>query len=174
MAIDPVSFGMLFSTGLEAWQHYEAGEAAEAMYEAERAEVGNRTAYAQRMALEKQRDIAREGRSAASRLRASAGKSGLAVGGSVVTLSQSIARKVERQKALVALEFNETARRGKYLQDKLKYRGKVAKYESKVGIYESLLTGGVALAKRKEGLKNPETGKSVSWGGLFFKDKWRQ
>lgn len=171
MAIDPVSFGMLFSTGMEAWQTYEAGNTAKAQYDADRREIANETAYAQRMALEKQKDIHAEGRSAASRVRASAGKSGLAVGGSVATLSEAITRKVERQKAMVSLEFGEIARSNEYLQKKLKYKGQVAKYEARLGMYESLLTGGMKLAKRKEGLKNPETGESVGWGGLFFKDR---
>lgn len=164
MAIDATTAGMMFSSGFEAWQQYEAGQASEAMYEAQRAEIANQTAYAQRMALEEQKTIAREGRSAASAARAAAGKSGLAVGGSVVTLTQAIGRQVERRKALIALEYGETARRGQFEQRRLKYMGKSAKYAGTVAAAESLLVGTHKLYKRKEK-------QGWTWDQLFFTDR---
>jgi hypothetical protein len=158
--------GMLFSTGFEAWQQYEAGETAKAAYDAQAAQIRSETAYAQRMAIEEQKDIHAEGRSAASRARAAAGKSGLAVAGSVATLSQAISRKTERRKALVGLQFSETMRRNEFRAEMYRYAGKTAKHAAKIKSMGSLLTGGMGLAKRKEGL-------GTSWGGLFNKD-WRE
>ena len=166
MGMDPISLGILGTSGFSAYQQYEAGREAQAEYEASAAEVGRQTAYQQRMALEEMKEIGREGQAAQSQARAAAGKSGLRVGGSVVTLSQAIAAKVERRKALVGMQFNEQARQSAFEIDRLRRTGRKAKKAGGIEAVGSLLTGGIALAKRKEKLEE-KYGK-MSWGDVFF------
>ena len=160
MGMDPISLGILGTSGFSASQQYEAGQEAQAEYEASAAEVGRQTAYQQRMALEEMKEIGREGSSAQSAARAAAGKSGLRVAGSVTTLSQAIARKVERRKALIGFQFGETARQSAYEIDQLRRAGRRAKKAGGIKAFESLLTGGLELARRKEEL-------GTNWRGLF-------
>jgi len=156
---------MLGVSGFNAYQKYEAGREAQDAYRQEAAELGRQTAYSQRKALEEQKELNREGRSAESRAVAAAGKSGLRVGGSVVTLTQAIAAKVERRKALIGFQFNEEARRSAFTAGQYLQAGKSARKAATIGAFGSLLTGGLTLAKRKEDMG------WKTWGETFFKDK---
>lgn len=162
MAIDPISFGMLGVSGFSALNSYAAGAEAKRSYEQQAAEVERQTAYAQRLALEEQKEIAREGRSAESKAVASAGASGLRTGGSVVTLTQAINAKVERRKAMVGMQFNEEARRNAFTASQYRTAGANAKRAGTVEAFGSLLTGGLDLAMRKE-----KRGFGT-WGKTFF------
>lgn len=168
MAPDATSWGTLIGSGFKAYNQYEAGKEAEAVYKSEAVEVANQTAYEQRMALEEMKELDRQGRSQASAAIAAGGKSGLAVGGSIVTLSQSISAKVDRKKAMTALEFNERARRGAFEMEKLRYKGRSYRLAGTTEAWGSLLTGGLKLAQRKEDLQKA-TGKQFNWGDVFFK-----
>lgn len=162
MGMDPISWGMMGVSGFNAYQQYQAGNEAQQAYNESAAEVGRQTAYQQRMALEEMKELTREGRSAESSAVASAGKSGLRVN-SAVTLTQAIAAKVERRKALIGMQFNEQARRGAFQIDQYRKAGRSAKKASTIQAGSSLLTGGLALAQRKQEL-------GTTWGGLFNKN----
>lgn len=161
MGMDPVSVGLLAASGFEAYQGYQGGKEAEAAYKAQAAEIKQQTAFEQRRALEEVKDIAREGRSAESKAIATAGGSGLRVGGSVATLADRIRAKVARQSAMVAFESSERTRRGSFLASQYRYAGKSAGRAANVGAFQSLLTGGAAMAKRKEKW-------GWTWGQTFF------
>lgn len=163
MAMDPITIGMLGVSGFQAYQSYEAGKESQQAYNESAAEIGRQTAYQQRIALEEMKEIGREGRSAESQAVAAGGKSGLRVGGSVVTLTQAIARKVERRKAMIGMQFNEEARRAAFQMNQYRKAGRAAKKAGGIEAFGTLLTGGLKLAKRKEGL-------GTTWGGLFNKN----
>lgn len=168
MGFDPISFGRVATSGFSAYQQYQAGQEAKAEYEASAAEVGRQTAYQQRMALEEMKEINREGSSAQSSARAAAGKSGLRVAGSVATLSQAIAAKVERRKALVGFQFNEQARQSAFEVDRLRRAGRREAKAGSIRAVGSLLTGGLDLARRKE-----ELGKDYGKGTSLWFTKGR-
>ena len=152
MGFDPISMGMVGLSGFQAYQQYEAGKEAQAAYNEQAAEIGRQTAYQQRSALEEQKDLNREARSAESRVVAAAGKSGLAVGGSAVTLTQAIRAKVERRKAMIGMQFNEQARRGAFEADQLRKAGRRVKRAAGLEAANSLLTGGLMVAHRQQSL----------------------
>jgi len=164
MGMDPISLGMVGLSGFKAYQQYEAGNEAKQVYYNQAGEIAQQTAYAQRMALEEMKDINREGGAAQSQAVAAAGKSGLRVAGSVQTLSQAISAKVERQKALVGMKFGEMARQNAFQIDQYRTTGRRMKKASQIEAFGSLLTGGMALAQRKE-LLDEKYGKGTS---LFF------
>ena len=150
MGMDPISAGIIGLSALKADQQYEAGKEAKEAYEGQAAELGRQTAYQQRMALEEMKEVGREGRSAESSAVAAAGKSGLRVAGSVTTLTQAIAAKVERRKALIGMQFNEQARQSAFQIDQYRKAGRSAKKTASIEAAGSLLTGGLMLAQRKE------------------------
>jgi hypothetical protein len=162
MGMDPISIAMLATTAYQGYQSYEAGKESQAAYNESAAEITRQTAYQQRMALEEMKEVGREGRSAESQAVAAAGKSGLRVAGSVTTLTQAIAQKVERRKAMISFQFGEEARRGAFEVDRLRGMGRAAKKAGGIEAFGSLLTGGLQVAKRKEGL-------GTNWRGLFDK-----
>jgi uncharacterized protein (DUF1330 family) len=134
------------AAAFDAYQKYQGGKEAEAAYKAQAEEIKQQTAFEQRRALEEVKDIAREGRSAESKAIATAGGSGLRVGGSVATLADRIRAKVARQSAMVAFESSERARRGTFLASQYRYAGKSARRAANVGAFGSLLTGGLDVA----------------------------
>lgn len=150
MSADPITFGMAGLSVFNAGQSYAAGKEQQAQYAAQSAEIGMETAYAQRLALEQMKQLNQEGRTLQGEVVARAGKSGLRVGGSVSTLSQAIARKIEQRKAMLGFEFNETARRNRFEQEQLRIAGKKARRAGTIGAFGSLLTGGLDIARRKE------------------------
>lgn len=160
MGMDPISIAMLAQSGFSAYQNYRAGDEAKQAYDEQAAEIGRQTAYGQRMALEEMKDLNDEGRARRGQIAAAAGKSGLRVAGSAATLSQAIAAKVERRKALVGFQANEMARQGAFQADQYHSAGRAAKKASRIEAVGSLLTGGLKLARRKE--------KTGYW---FFKPK---
>lgn len=166
MGMDMTSFGMLASSGAQAWASYEGGQAAQEMYELQAKEALAQTAYEQRLALEEMKDLDRQQRSAEHVAVAQAGKSGLRVGGSTVTLTRKISAQVQRRKGLINLQFQESKRRNRFQAAMYQFAGRQEAMLGKMGAVQSLLTGFQDLSKRKEGL-------GTSWGGLFFKD-WRK
>ena len=150
MAVDPISVGYLAASGLGAYSSWQGGREAEAAYEASAREVETQTAYQQRMAIEEMKELDREARQAEGHVRATTGGKGIRVGGSVATVQSNIRRKVARRKALMAFQFNEQARRGRFEAGRLRYAGKQAKRAGQVEAFGSLLTGGMALAGRAE------------------------
>jgi hypothetical protein len=166
MGFDPISIGTAASSGFGAYQNYRAGQDAKAVYNAQAKEIERQTAYAQRMALEQMKDLSREGRAAQSQAKAAAGKSGVRVAGSVKTLSQAIADKVERRKALIGMETNEMARRGQVEAGELRKAGRRVAKARTIKAFDSLLTGGIDLAQRKEK-------KGWGWGETFYRPRPR-
>ncbi|MFH0826094.1 MAG: hypothetical protein V2B18_25365 [Pseudomonadota bacterium] len=157
------SFGMLAGSGTQAWAAYEGGQAAQEMYNLQAKEALAQTVYEQRLALESMKDLDVQQRSAEHAAVAQAGKSGLRVGGSTVTLTQSIARTVQRRKGLINLQFQESKRRNRTQAAMYQYLGRQEALLGKMGAAQSLLTGFEDLSERKKGL-----GRSRS--GLFFPD----
>lgn len=143
MGMDPITLGILGVSGFNAFQQYKAGGEAQEAYDEQAAEINRQTAYQQRMALEEMKEVGREGRAAESQAIAAAGKSGLRVGGSVVTLAQSIQQKVERRKALIGMQFNEEARRAAFEAHRYRQMGRSAKKAAGFQAFGSLLTGGL-------------------------------
>lgn len=149
MGLDPISLAMMGTQTFKAYQQYEAGKEAKETYDAQAVEFERQTAYAQRMGLEEQKDLTRQGRSERSRARAAAGKSGVRVGGSVSTLTDSINRAVSRRKAMVGFQFDEKARRNTYQAGQYRKAGRTAKKAAGIEAVGSLLTGGAMVAKHQ-------------------------
>jgi len=140
---DLIPMGIMGVRGFQAYQQYEAGKEAKQAYYEEATELARQTAYTQRMALEEQREINREGRTAEGKAISAAAGRGLRVGGSVVTLAQAIQAKVERRKALVGMQFQEEARRNAFRIGQYHRAGRSAKKAGGYQAVESLLTGGL-------------------------------
>jgi hypothetical protein len=96
------------------------------------------------------KELSREARAAEGHVRATAGGKGVRVGGSVVSVQSAIRQKVARRKAMIGFQFSEQARRGQFQAGQLRYAGKQARRAGTVEAFGSLLTGGLALAERKE------------------------
>jgi len=143
MGLDPISGAMLGLSGFKAYQQYKAGGEAQEAYDAQADEIMRENAYAERMGLEQQHDLTVEGNEAVSQVRSAAGGKGIRVGGSVVTLTQSIRDKVARRKALVNADVQEGARRSGVVADKYRKAGRSAKKASGLQAFDSLLTGGL-------------------------------
>jgi hypothetical protein len=169
MGMDPISIAMLAASGFQAYQSYEAGKESQAAYNESAAEISRQTAYQQRMALEEMKEVGREGRSAESQAVAAAGKSGLRVAGSVVTLTQAIAQKVERRKAMIGFQFNEEARRGAFQVDQYRKAGRAAKKAGGIEAFGSLLTGGLQVANRQSKLPRGSSPLSNQAKATFLK-----
>jgi hypothetical protein len=166
MSMDPISYAYMGLSGFKAYEQYEAGKEAQAAYEGQAAEIERQTAYAQRMALEEQKQLTREGSAQQSQVRAAAGGSGLRVGGSVATLSQSIANQISRRKSLVAMQFNEQARQNAFTAGQYRKAGRQAKKSAGWQAVGSLLTGGLATYRHmdEKGLSLFGRGKSSTAG----------
>lgn len=147
MGMDPLTIAMLGASGFNAYQQYKAGSEAKQTYYDEAAEVRRQSAYGQRMAIEEMKEIGAEGRTAESKAIAEAGGSGLRVGGSVMTLAQSIQRKVAQRKALIGFQSGEETRRSLWEAGRLRQAGRTAKKTAGLQAFNSLLTGGIEAWK---------------------------
>ena len=67
---------------------------------------------------------------------------------------------------MIGMQFQETARRGDVLARQYRKAGQQAYKAGRTRAAGSLLTGGLALAERKEEM-------GTGWGGLFYKP-WRK
>jgi hypothetical protein len=144
MALDPISMGVLGLSGFQAYQQHKAGEEAQAAYNAQANEMVRQANYAAREGLEQQHEMTVEARKEVGHLRSRAGGSGLRVGGSVATMTQAVARRLARRKALVNMDVQEGYRRTGVIADQYRKAGRSARSASNRAAFGSLLTGGLA------------------------------
>lgn len=171
MAIPLAIMGL---SGFQAYEQYKAGNEAKRSYDEIAAEELRAGRAAQQIGLAQQIELAEEGASAIGQARAAASKSGLRVGGSVLTLTQRIANKVARRKLLVGLETAEQMRAHSVRADQYRSAGRSAKSAGGRQAVMSLLTGGLAAGSYmyQTGMFSSPLSKSGGMSGISGQGYW--
>jgi hypothetical protein len=146
--------------GLSAYSSYRGGKAAEDYYKEEAAEKIRQAEFANKLALEEQKDVLEEGQARKGHIRATAGGKGLRVAGSVKGQVNAVSNIVARRISRINMIASERGRVLAAQARSLRKTGKIYRKASKYEVAEGLLGAGLAT-----GSLLYQSGKLDSWLG---------